>query len=183
MCKILSYIVLPLLLLAGCKLAEPEGLKLWYDAPAGEWVEALPIGNGRMGAMVFGTPSSERLQLNEETVWAGQPNSNANPEARAALPRIRELIFAGRYKEAQDLVSATVISRTNHGMAYQPVGDLWLDFPGHEHCSEYYRELDISRAVATTRYKVDGVEYIREVFASFPDQVIVVRLTASQKAS
>lgn len=179
--KIVNCVLLSLGLLAGCKPAETEALKLWYDAPAAEWVEALPVGNGRMGAMVFGTPSQERLQLNEETVWAGQPNSNANPDARAALPRIRELIFAGRYKEAQDLVGATVISRTNHGMAYQPVGDLWLDFPGHEHCSDYYRELDISRAVATTRYKVEGVEYVREVFASFPDQVIVMRLTASQK--
>ena len=181
MYKIVSYIVLPLLLLAGCKPAETEGLKLWYDTPAGEWVEALPVGNGRMGAMVFGTPSTERLQLNEETVWSGQPNTNANPDARAALPRIRELIFAGRYKEAQDLVGAKVISRTNHGMAYQPVGDLLLDFPGHEQCSGYYRELDISRAIATTRYTVDGVEFVREVFASFPDQVIVVRLKASER--
>lgn len=160
-----------------------EDLKLWYDTPAGEWVEALPVGNGRMGAMIFGIPSQERLQLNEETVWAGQPNSNANPEAKAALARIRELIFSGRYREAQDLAGQAIISRTNQGMAYQPVGDLYLDFPGHEHYTDYYRELDISHAVATTRYTVGGVQFTREVFASFPDQVIVIRLTASEKGS
>lgn len=168
-------------MLAAGNLAVARDLKLWYDSPAAEWVEALPVGNGRMGAMVFGTPSREQLQLNEETVWAGQPNSNANPAAWEALPRIRELIFAGRYKEAQDLVGATVISRTNHGMAYQPVGDLLLDFPGHEQYSDYYRELDISQAIATTRYTVNGVEFVREVFSSYPDQVIAVRLTASRK--
>ncbi len=182
MYKRLSSIVCSLLLCLGCSTpVETADLKLWYATPADDWVEALPVGNGRMGAMVFGTPSRERLQLNEETVWAGQPNSNANPDALSALPRIRELIFAGRYKEAQDLVGAKVISRTNHGMAYQPVGDLRLDFPGHEHCSGYYRELDISQAVATTRYTVDGVEFVREVFASYPDQVIVVRVEASEK--
>ena len=162
---------------------ECDDMKLWYDAPAKEWVEALPLGNGRLGAMTFGEPASERLQFNEETVWAGQPNTNANPAAKDALPQIRSLIFAGKYKEAQALVDAHVISKTNHGMAYQPVGDLYLDFPGHESYDSYYRELDISRAVATTRYTVDGIEYIRESFASLADNVIVVRLTASQKGS
>ncbi|MDR1601651.1 MAG: glycoside hydrolase family 95 protein, partial [Tannerella sp.] len=169
-------------MLTSCRQAEQKNhLKLWYDTPAEKWAEALPIGNGRLGAMVFGTPGTERIQLNEETVWAGQPNSNANPDAQAALPEIRRLIFAGKYREAENLANAKVVSNTNHGMSYQPVGDLNLSFPGHETVESYYRELDISSAVTTTRYTVDGVEYVRETFASFPDQVIAVRLTASEK--
>lgn len=168
-------------LCVSCKEETENHLKLWYDTPAVKWVEALPIGNGRLGAMVFGGPSQEHLQLNEETVWAGQLNSNANPEAFAVLPLIRKLIFEGRYKEAQDLVGVKVITKTNHGMAYQPVGDLFLDFPGHDKYTSYYRELDITKAITTTRYTVDGVEFVRETFSSFPDQVIVVRLTASEK--
>ena len=98
-----------------------DDLKLWYDEPASQWVEALPIGNGRLGAMVFGAPEQERLQLNEETVWAGEPNTNANPDALEALPEIRSLIFEGRYAEAQRLADRYVVSKTNHGMPYQPV--------------------------------------------------------------
>jgi alpha-L-fucosidase 2 len=161
---------------------EKNNWKLWYDAPAEKWVEALPLGNGRLGVMVFGNPAREKLQLNEETVWAGQPNSNANPDAREAIPEIRKLMFEGRYLEAQELATKKVISKTNHGMSYQPVGNLNLSFEKHENTCEYYRELDISTAIATTRYTTaDGVEYTRETFASFPDQVIVVRLTASKK--
>lgn len=166
---------------ASCVATQENPLKLWYDKPAREWVEALPVGNGRLGAMVFGNPAQERLQLNEETVWAGQPNSNANPKALAALPEIRRLIFEGRYGEAQGLVNANVISPTNHGMAYQTVGDLYLDFPGHDSFTDFYRELDIANALTCTRYRVDGVEYTREVFASLTEDVIVVRLTASEK--
>jgi alpha-L-fucosidase 2 len=131
--------------------------------------------------MVFGNPAAERLQLNEETLWAGQPNNNGNPDAPAAIPEIRKLLFEGRYREAQDLATKKVVSNTNHGMSYQPVGNLNLSFAGHEKAESYYRELDISTAIATTRYTVDGVEYVRKTFASFPDQVIVVRLTASKK--
>lgn len=164
-----------------CEKKHENHLKLWYEAPAEKWVEALPVGNGRLGAMVFGNPVQERLQLNEETIWAGQPNNNANPEALFAIPQIQKMIFEGRYKEAQDLVGQKVITKTNHGMAYQPIGDLYLDFPEHEKFTSYYRELDITKAIATTRYTVDGVEFVRETFASFPDQVLVVRLTASKK--
>jgi alpha-L-fucosidase 2 len=155
--------------------------KLWYDAPAKQWTEALPLGNGRLGAMVYGNPAAETLQLNEETIWAGQPNSNANPNALAAIPEIRKLMFEGKYYEAQELATAKVVSCTNHGMAYQPAGNLNLSFAGHEKAENYYRELDLSTAVATTRYTVDGVEYVRETFASFSEQVIAMRLTASEK--
>lgn len=170
-----------LLALFACNVEEKYDLKLWYESPAEKWVEALPIGNGRLGAMVFGNPMEERIQLNEETVWAGEPNNNANPNALAALPQIRQLIFDRRYKEAQDLADANLISKTNHGAAYQTVGDLYLSFPHHEHYTSFYRELDIRKAITTTRYTVDGVEYTRESFASFPDQVLVVRLKASEK--
>ena len=160
-----------------------EDLTLWYDKPAAQWVEALPVGNGRLGAMVFGGTDRERIQLNEETVWTGHPNSNARPDALEAMPKIRELIFAGKYREAQDMVGRQLISNTNQCMSYQPVGDLNLNFPGHERFTDYRRELNISDAVAATRYTVDGVTYKREVFASFAHDVTVVRLTASKKGA
>ncbi|MBN1406993.1 MAG: glycoside hydrolase family 95 protein [Calditrichaceae bacterium] len=155
-------------------------LKLWYNQPAKQWVEALPVGNGRLGAMVFGNPSKEQIQLNENTVWAGQPNRNDNPHAKEALPKVRQLIFDGRYKEAQDIVNDKFISKNSQGMPYQTIGNLNLVFPGHEKFINYYRELDIETAVTTTRYDVDGVTYQREIFASFPDQVIILKITANQ---
>ncbi|MGD8781989.1 MAG: glycoside hydrolase family 95 protein [Ignavibacteria bacterium] len=155
-------------------------LKLWYNRPAEKWVEALPIGNGRLGAMVLGNPSNEKIQLNESTVWAGQPNQNDNPEAKEALPKVRKLIFEGKYKEAQDLVNQKFISRNSQGMPYQTVGNLNLSFPGHENYTNYYRELNIETAVTSTIYDVDGVTYKHEVYSSFPDQVIIFRITASQ---
>ena len=158
-------------------------LKLWYNHPARQWVEALPIGNGRLGAMVFGDPSRERIQLNEITVWAGQPNRNDNPDAREALPKVRKLIFEGKYTEAQDLVNQTFISKISNGMPYQTVGDLHLLFPGHEKYSGYYRELNLETGIATTRYTVNGTTYQSRVFASFPDQVIIARITADRPGS
>lgn len=158
-------------------------LRLMYDEPAGQWVEALPIGNGRLGAMVFGGPAKERLQLNEETIWAGEPNTNANPDALEAIPEIRRLIFAGRYHDAQNLVGNKVISNTNHGMPYQPLGDLYLDFPDHDEYYGYYRILDIADAVTSARYSVGHVEYGREMFASLTENAIVIRLTASEKGA
>ena len=155
-------------------------LRLWYNQPAKQWVEALPIGNGRLGAMVFGNPSREEIQLNENTVWAGQPNRNDNPDAKEALPEVRKLIFEGKYKEAQDLANQKFISRNSHGMPYQTVGNLCLSFPGHENFTNYYRELNIETAVISSRYNVEGVIYKREVFASFPDQVVIIRITASK---
>ncbi len=177
---VISFLVFFLLIACGPSTND-NFMKLWYSSPAERWVEALPVGNGRIGAMVFGTPALEKIQLNEETLWSGQPNSNANPDAIEAIPEVRRLMFEGKYVEAQRLVDQKVIPKTNHGMAYQPVGDLNLAFPGHETSSRYYRELDLSTALTTTRYTVDGVEYKREIFAAFTGQVIVVRLTASQK--
>ncbi|WPR77450.1 glycoside hydrolase family 95 protein [Algoriphagus sp. NG3] len=155
-------------------------LKLWYDQPASNWNEALPLGNGRLGAMVFGTPAMERLQLNEETLWAGSPNNNIHDRAKDALPIVRKLIFEGKYVDAQDLATKEIMSQTNHGMPYQTFGDLFVSFPGHADYSDYYRELDIENAVSTVLYKVDGVNYKREILTAFADQVIVMRLTADQ---
>jgi alpha-L-fucosidase 2 len=179
--KILISLFLILVLLSSC-IHEPgnSDLKLWYTEPADQWVEALPLGNGRLGAMVFGNPANELIQLNENTIWAGSPNRNDNPDALEALPLIRQLIFEGKYIEAQDLTNEKVISKKSHGMAYQTAGSLHLNFEGHAEYSDYYRDLDIERAVATTRYTVGEVAYTREVFSSFSDEVIVVRLTADQ---
>ncbi|MBN2813200.1 MAG: glycoside hydrolase family 95 protein, partial [Bacteroidales bacterium] len=158
-------------------------MKLWYDHPAKKWTEALPVGNGRLGAMVYGDPCKEVIQLNENTVWAGSPNRNDNPDAKASLAEIRKLIFEGRYKEAQDLANSTVISKTSHGMPYQTVGNLNLTFPGHEDFSNYYRELDLENALVKTQYRVNETGYTAEAFASFPDQVIVVRIAADKPGS
>ncbi len=155
-------------------------MKLWYRQPARQWVEALPVGNGRLGAMIFGDPVKETIQLNESTVWAGQPNRNDNPDAREVLSTVRKLIFEGKYQEAQDLVNQKFISKTSHGMPYQTVGNLKLAFQGHENYSDYYRELDISKAVVSYRYKVNGVTYSTETFSSFPDQVIIVKISADR---
>lgn len=155
-------------------------LKLWYDEPAEQWVEALPIGNGRLGAMIYGNPARETIQLNENTIWAGQPYRNDNVDAKTALPLVRQLIFNGHYKEAQDLVDQKFISRNSQGMPYQTAGTLSLVFPGHEKAAHYYRDLDIATAVATTRYDIAGVTFTREIFASFPAQVLICRMTASK---
>ena len=171
-----------MLLVVACTQEKTTDLKLWYDEPAGRWVEALPVGNGRLGAMVFGNPAKEQLQLNEETVWAGQPNSNANPDVDPdAIDDIRQLIFDGKYRAAQDMVDQKIFFKVNHGMSYQAVGDLFLEFPGHEEFSDYYRDLDISDATASVKYTVDGVVYEREVISAFSDDVVAVRLSASEK--
>lgn len=156
-------------------------MKLWYKKPAGNtWTDALPVGNGRLGAMVYGNPAREVLKLNESTVWSGGPNRNDNPNALAALPEVRKLIFAGKHDEAAKLAAQKIESKTTNGMMYQPVGNLHLDFPGHDNPTDYYRELNLDNAVTTTTYTVNGVKYTRQVIASVPDQVIAVRLTADQ---
>lgn len=160
--------------------AAAQEYKLWYDEPAQVWTEALPLGNGRLGAMVFGNPGVEHIQLNEETIWAGRPNNNANPDALEYIPKVRRLVFEGKYLEAQTLATEKVMAKTNSGMPYQSFGDLHISFPGHTRYSDYYRELSLDSARTIVRYKVDGVTYQRETLTSFADQVVMVRLTASQ---
>ncbi len=155
-------------------------LKLWYTSAASNWNEALPIGNGRLGAMVFGNPAKEQLQLNEETVWSGGPNQNITSESGTAIPELRKLIFEGKFEEAQAIADVKMFPKRNSGMVYQTAGDLFLQFAGHERATNYYRDLNIEKAVATVTYNLDGVNYKREIFSSFTDQVMIVRLTASK---
>ncbi|HMJ83975.1 MAG TPA: glycoside hydrolase family 95 protein [Vicinamibacterales bacterium] len=185
--------------LAGDALSPAARLSLWYRAPASdhplltvgasrearqavaaEWVRALPLGNGRLGAMVFGGIVHERLQLNEDTLWAGRPYDPVNPDAKDALPEVRRLLVERRYREAARLVEAKVMSKPLAQMPYQTVGDLALTFPEIDSVENYRRELDLATATAHVSYTSGGVTFSRELFASAPDQVIVVRLTASR---
>ncbi len=158
-----------------------SALKLWYKQPAGRtWENALPIGNGRQGAMIYGNVEKEIIQLNEHTVWSGSPNRNDNPLSLDSLAIIRQLIFEGKQKDAERIANKVIITKKSHGQKFEPVGSLNLAFEGHENFSDYYRELDIERAVTKTSYTVNGVTYTREALASFPDRVVVMRITASK---
>lgn len=163
--------------------AQETAWKLWYDQPASNWNEALPLGNGRLGAMVFGVPAMERLQLNEETIWAGSPNSNAHTSAKEAIPYVRRLIFDGDYQAAQELANEKIMSQTNDGMPYETFGNVYISFPGHQDYQDYYRDLNLEDATSTVRYSVDGVQYTREVLSAFEDDVIMVKLTADRPGS
>ena len=157
--------------------------RLWYRQPAELWTEALPIGNGRLGGMIFGGVARERLQLNEDTLYAGGPYDPSNPEALAALPRVRELINAGKYREAQNLAQEKMMGRPMRMPSYQTVGDLMLGFGASSMCEDYVRDLDLDRALGSVRYRQDGVTFRREYFASPVDQVLVIRVTADRAAS
>ena len=157
-----------------------ELMKLWYDKPARAWTDALPVGNGRLGAMVFGGPAEERVQFNEDTLWVGEPHDYAHEGAVKHLPAIRSLLFEGKQREAEKLAMAEFMSVPLRQMAYQPFGDLKLTFPGHDTPEGYRRELDLDQAVAAVRYKVGEVTFTREVFASHPANLIVVRVSADR---
>ena len=157
-------------------------LKLWYTAPAADWNEALPIGNGRLGAMIFGNPAIEHLQLNEETVWGGGPHNNVYPEFAPVVKEVRKLIFEGKYAEAQKLADTKIASPQN-GMPYQTMGELYICFPGHDDVTDYCRDLDIEKAVSSVSYSYNGIRFRREYFASFSDQVIIIKLTADKPSS
>jgi alpha-L-fucosidase 2 len=169
--------------LLGQSVAPDEPLSLWYRRPAEQWVEALAIGNGRLGGMVFGGITRERLQLNECTLWAGGPYDPNNPEALAALPEARRLIFEGKYREADRLVNEKMIARPRGQMPFQTVGDLVLEFPESKSVLNYRRDLNLDTAVASVTYAANGVQFTRQVFASPADQVIVVRLSADKARS
>ncbi|KJD37263.1 alpha-L-fucosidase [Tamlana sedimentorum] len=163
--------------------SQSKNLKLWYDAPAANWNEALPIGNGRLGAMVFGNPVNENIQLNELTLWAGGPHRNDNPDAKDALKDVQSLLFQEKYDEAHRLANDKFLSKTSHGMPYETVGNLRLNFKNQDNYTNYYRELNIENAVNKTTYTANGVDYSREIFTSFTDNVIVIKLTANKKKS
>ncbi len=170
--------LLILLLAAQTAFAQQKSLVLWYNQPAKDWNEALPIGNGRLGAMIFGRPGSELIQLNEQTLWTGGPvNLNPNPEAVKYLQPVRDLLFKDSIGQAVRLLRK--IQGPNTEM-YQPLGDLILKQQYIGEPSNYYRDLHISKATSTTKFTAGGVEFTREMFSSAPDQLIVLRLTANK---
>lgn len=159
--------------------------KLHFAQPANKWPDALPVGNGRLGAVVFGQPAMERIQLNEESIWDGEPRRDRNnPKAGEAVPKIRELLFAGKIVEAEAMAKSDMLSVPQRMPCYQTMGDLHLDFGpmgfgSGVHTEEYRLELGLDTAIVTTHFSHEGTRYVREVFSSAPDQVIAVRLTAS----
>jgi alpha-L-fucosidase 2 len=162
------------------RTGHPAPLKLWYRSPADLWTEALPLGNGRLGAMVFGGVARDRLQLNEDTLWGGGPYDPSSSDALSALPEVRRLIFEGKYLEGQDLAQARMMGKPIRQVSYQTIGDLMLTFGVSSASSGYRRELDLEDAVHRVEYRQDGVTFRREMFASAADDVIVLRLTADK---
>lgn len=156
---------------------------LWFTQPAAKWDDALPVGSGRLGAMVFGRTADERIQFNEDTLWTGHPHDYVRKGSAEALPEVRKLLAEGHVRQATTLARARLLSDPVRQKAYQPFGDLHLHFPGIAAVSSYRRELDLETAVARTQFDANGVTYTRDVFASYPDNVIVVHLTASRPGS
>lgn len=204
--KCFYVLSIPLLLSYHSAKDQPKqpGLKLWYNHPADasvaddpngwkddpEWLKALPLGNGSLGVMVFGDVNRERIQLNEESMWSGSPADNDNPEASVALPEIRRLLFEGKYREATELTNKTQVCKgagSGHGNGaevpfgcFQTLGDLWIDNGKQVGYEDYHRELDLGDAVVRVSYTQEGVNYQREIFTSYPEQVMVARFTADK---
>jgi alpha-L-fucosidase 2 len=181
----LAVMLVPLMAFA--QYSRDSSLRLFYTRAASDWNEALPIGNGRLAAMIFGGVTDGRVQLNEGTIWAGEPGNNTPVNVYEAIRQIRQLIFQGKYKDAQVLSNRTFPRNapqgSNYGMPYQSAGELLMHFPDQEQVSDYTRTLDIARAVASVRYRSGGTTFTREYFASIPDNVIIIRLTADRPAS
>ncbi len=154
-------------------------LTLWYDTPANEWTEALPLGNGRLGAMVFGGIENEIIQFNEETLWSGQPHNYANRGAFRYLNELRQLLWDGEQEQAHELGNQYFMSQPVGQMSYQPFGNIFLNFPGHADATSYRRRLNLRDAVSTVSYRHDGTRFRREVFTSAPGQALIIRLEAS----
>ncbi|MEK4142426.1 glycoside hydrolase family 95 protein [Paenibacillus sp. FSL M7-0547] len=162
-------------------MRESERLRLWYTSPASNWNEALPIGNGRLGAMVSGMIGQDKIQLNEDSIWYGGPGRAANPAAQPYLTEIRQMLKDGRQAEAEHLARMAMTASPKYEQPYQPLGDLILKFlDSSEVIEEYERELDLEQAVVTVSYRCGGVRYYRQYFVSEPDGVLVVRLTADR---
>lgn len=181
----MSHKLLLLLAATATLSAAPSDFRLWYQQPAKIWEEALPVGNGRLGAMIFGGIAKERIQFNESTVWTGEPHDYAHPGAYKYLGQLRQLLFDGKQKEAEDLAMKVFMSEPIRQRSYQAFGDLDLEFPGIAESSVtgYRRELNIDTAVESTQFTNGGVTYHRDVFASWPAQAIIVRITSTKPAS
>ncbi len=168
-------------LFASQSFAATADLKLWYEQPAAKWTEALPIGNGRMGAMIFGGITNERVQFNEDTLWRGEPHDYVRDGAGEQLQTIQKLIFEGKASAAAEIAREKFLSDPVRQLPYQPFGDLRIEFPGHEYADDYRRELDLDSAIVRTIYRVDEVGYVREAFASYPDRAVVLRFVADHR--
>lgn len=161
--------------------SEDNDKVLWYNQPAEEWMtQALPIGNGSIGAMIFGGIEKEHIQFNEKSLWSGKPHDHSQPSFQKKLPELMELLAKGKVVEGNDLLKGEKgLSREFFG-AFQPFGDVFMEFSHHGKVTDYHRELDLSRSLATVSYKVNGINYHREYFVSYPDQVVVMRISADQ---
>ena len=173
-------LLMPALFLAALAASPANDLTLWYTRPASEWNEALPVGNGRLGAMVFGGVGEDRIQINEDTMWSGHPHDYTNPEALEYLPKVRERIFAGDYAGAERIVDKHMLGNPTRLQAYQPLADLLLTFNHKGEPSDYVRALDLDRAVATVSYKCGNTTFTREIFLTAADDVVVVRLSCDR---
>ena len=172
------FLLATLLVFSFLSKAQKKNFLLWYNQPAKEWNEALPIGNGRLGAMIFGRPDTELIQLNEETLWTGGPvDKNPNPDAPKFLQPLREALFRDSINQAIQLLKKMQGPNTE---MYQPLGDIILKQELKNKPTAYYRDLDISNAVSTTRYTIDDITYIREIFSSAPDNIIIIKWKASK---
>ena len=172
------------ILLLGSCCNEPEKqpeLKLWYSTPSEVWTDALPIGNGRLGAMVYGTVEEEHVQFNEETLWTGEPTQYSRPDGHQHLGRIQQLLFEGKQKEAEDYATKHFMSVPLTQRTYQPFGDLYIEFDDHDHYSDYKRELNLRTALQKISYKVGETTFTREYLVSKPDQVLAIQLSSDKK--
>jgi hypothetical protein len=177
-----KFVLITIVLSSGLTAGAQKNLKLWYDKPATQWVEALPVGNGKIGAMVFGRVNEELIQLNEGSLWSGGPmKKNVNPDAYQYLQPLREALFAEDYKKASDLCRKM---QGYFSESFLPMGDMVIQQNfGEANPENYYRDLNLNNAVATTRFTVNGILYSREIFVSAPSNLLVIKLTSSQKGS
>lgn len=163
---------------------QDQFLQLWYQQPARQWIEALPVGNGRLGAMVFGHPTHERIQLNEESLWAGTRINNNNPKALAHLDRIRQLLLNDQNEEALELAQENLLGTPPRIRSYQTLGDLFLDFELDSNLVENFkRDLDLTSGIATTNFSLNGAHFTREVFVSAPDDMTIIHLSSEEPLS
>lgn len=181
--KAIRFLGLGCLLFLSSLAQAQEKVRLHYQQPAEEWTEALPVGNGRLGAMVFGGVEKAHIQFNEETLWAGEPHDYSHKDAHLYLDEIRTLLAEGKQLEAQDLATEKFMSIPITQLPYQPFGDLYMEFLGHQDYSKYSRELDLENALTKVSYEVDGVRFDRSLFSSHPDQAIVIHIAASKKGA
>lgn len=179
-CMSFKKLLIFVLLFSRLPAIAQQDLELWYSAPAKQWTDALPVGNGRLGAMVFGKYDHEHIQLNEESVWAGSKINNNNPQALAHLPQIQAALFKGAYKEALDLSSRYLVGTPPRVRSYQPLGNLFINYAWKGKAQQYKRSLTLNTGIATTTYTADGNKIVQEVYASAPQDVIVVSISATR---